>query len=74
MRIISQNAINVHRKLVLPEAAEEEWDSHREVDYVRGREREEQQYSFRPFGAIEAGAMLGSHRERNPSRSENWHH
>jgi len=26
-----------------------------------------------PPGAIEAGAMLGSHRERNPSRSENWH-
>lgn len=26
-----------------------------------------------PLGAIEAGAMLGSHRERNPSRSENWH-
>lgn len=25
------------------------------------------------LGAIEVGAMLGSHRERNPSRSENWH-
>lgn len=30
--------------------------------------------SFRPRArAIEAGVMLGSHRERNPSRSENWH-
>lgn len=55
-------------------------DSRRAVTSViergaRGGERGMERNSFHslPLGAIEAGAMLGSHRERNPSRSENWH-
>lgn len=68
--------INVCRKLELPDrVAATGRDSRRGVTSGRVRERN----SFHPLpssprGAIEAGAMLGSHRERNPSRSENWHH
>ena len=47
-------------------------DSRRGV--TSGREKGWRWNSFHPLlGAIEASAMLGSHRERNPSRSENWH-
>lgn len=75
MRVNSiTRTINVCRKLELPDALQQR-TGQSSRGYVRGSGREDKIHFIPPpLGAIEAGAMLGSHRERNPSRSENWHH
>lgn len=81
MRILSRSDQNVRRKLELSCALRARGVGHsrRGVSYISrgtgngGSGRNEFRAPSPHPGAIEAGAMLGSHRERNPSRSENWH-